>query len=150
MLNLLLSSRVMLQSDVTVSRIRLDCGLDCFLHACSRKSDKSCISSWLFHWNCLMALSLETAYSRAHSDGLELIGGPGHALIFQFNVDLECDLIELVGKTYVQEIYTTAAIWCTMFETQLGWNDFTNWKSNKRKWSKTKSQKYFQTFSFQC
>ena len=51
MLNLLLSSRVMLQSDVTVSRIRLDCGLDCFLHACSRKSDKSCISSWLFHWN---------------------------------------------------------------------------------------------------
>ena len=98
---------------------------------------------------CLMALSLETAYSRAHSDGLELIGGPGHTLIFQFNVDLECDLIEHVGKTYVQEIYTTAAIWCTMFKTQLGWNDFTNWKSNKRKWTKAKSQKYFQTFTFQ-
>ena len=99
---------------------------------------------------CLMALSLETAYSRTLSDGPDLIGGLEYTLILQFNVDLECDLIEHVGKAYVQEIYTTAAIWCTMFKTQLGWNDFTNWKSNKRKWTKAKSQKYFQTFTFQC
>ena len=44
---------------------------------------------------CLMALSLETAYSRAHSDGPDLIGEPEYTLMFKFNVDLECDLIEL-------------------------------------------------------
>ena len=144
--NLLLSGMAILQSDVTGSRIRLDSRLDCLLHACSRKSDKPCISEWLFQWNVrtdlyFMAFSLEKSYSRirfgAKSKSKRVSFSGNLTMIRNWNLIV-----------HVKEIYTTAAIWCTVFEAQLGWNDSTDWKSDQWKSKKNKSQEYFQTVTF--